>query len=272
MHAAILALSTAVPQHQYSQKEIAGKLIDIFSLDEEKKQKLNKIYQNSAIQKRYSVIGDFHKPRDEWEFWGPLYPQTIPGTSSRNAVYKKEAPLLSLKASQKALEQWGGSLSDISHVISVSCTGMIAPGIEYYLMQKLGLSPSVNRLGINFMGCFGAFKGLSVARAFALENPGHRVLLVCTELCSLHLQADQDGETLVANSLFADGSAAAIIGMNPTHTENPYGRSCAPIQSAWRILSISCPGKRATMAISCDYLRRFQYTLNATSIVSCMPC
>ena len=224
------------------------------------------------VQKRYSVIGDFHKPKEDWQFWGPLYPQTIPGTSSRNAIYKKEAPQLSLDASQKALERWGGSLSEITHVISVSCTGMIAPGIEYYLMQKLGLSPSVNRLGINFMGCFGAFKGLSVARAFALENPSHRVLLVCTELCTLHLQADQDGETLVANSIFADGSAAAIVGMDPTPSERPL----------WEIMrthSIGIENSHNLMSWEASdhgylirYLQQFRYILDATSKVSFKPC
>jgi prepilin-type processing-associated H-X9-DG protein len=62
------------------------------------------------------------------------------------------------------------------------------------------------------MGCFGAFKGLQVASAFAKENPQHRILLVCTELCSLHLQADQSHDTLLANALFADGSAAVVVG------------------------------------------------------------
>lgn len=212
MCTAILSLSTAVPSHLYLQEEVAKKAVAIFGMDEDKAALTKRIYQNSAIHKRHSVIPDFHKERDEWEFWGSDYPNKIPGMSKRNQRYKEEAPKLAEEAARQALERWGGDASQISHLISVSCTGVMAPGIEFHLMQNLGLSPSVNRLGINFMGCFGAFKGLSVAKAFAQEDHRHRILLVCSELCSLHLQADQEGETIMGHSIFADGAAGAIIG------------------------------------------------------------
>ncbi len=221
MSAAILALGTAVPLYSYPQTEIADQFIRILDMDQEKELMVKNIYQHSAIEKRHSVVGDFHKKQDEWGFLGRHYPHTVPGMSERNLIYKQEAPSLAKKSALQALERWGGNLSEITHIISVSCTGAIAPGIEYYLMQELGLSPTVNRLSINFMGCFGAFKGLSVARAFAQENPAHRILVVCTELCSLHVQAHQDYDTLVGNSLFADGSAAAIVGSQPQSTEKP---------------------------------------------------
>lgn len=221
MNPLILALSTAVPPHIYLQEDVAKMAIAIFGLDKAKAELTNRIYLNSAIEKRHSVFDDFLKPREEWEFLGSQYPEIVPGMSGRNIRYKKEAPKLAEQAARQALELWGGDPSKISHIISVSCTGVMAPGIEFHLMQNLGLSPSVNRLGINFMGCFGAIKGLSVARAFAQENPANRILLVCTELCTLHLQADDDGETILGNSLFGDGSAAAIVGSNPNESENP---------------------------------------------------
>lgn len=221
MPPAILALGTAVPPYIYSQEEIADQFIHILDMDQEKQLAVKRIYQHSAIEKRHSILADFQKQREEWDFWGTDYPRTVPGMSERNLLYKQEAPRLAKQAALQALERWGGDLSQITHVISVSCTGAIAPGIEFYLMQEFGLSPTVNRLSINFMGCFGAFKGLSVARAFAQENPDHRILVVCTELCSLHLQASQDSETLVGNSLFADGSAAVIVGNYPKSTEKP---------------------------------------------------
>lgn len=218
---AILSVATAVPPHIFPQNEAVEKFIDILGLNSEKSSTLRKLYQNSAIDQRYSVVEDFKKERSEWLFWGSDYPKTVPGMSQRNEMYKKEAPKLAYEATKKAIERWGGDPSDITHVISVSCTGMVAPGIEFDLTEMLKLNPAVNRLGINFMGCFGAFKGLSVARAFAMENPRHRVLVVCTELCSLHLQSDLDPETIVANSLFADGSAAVVVGQEPSPHEKP---------------------------------------------------
>lgn len=221
MDSFIFAVSGAVPAYAFKQEDIAQKCTEILSIQGEKAEFLNRIYQNSSISHRYSIINDFFKPREEWEFWGSQYPEKVPGMTERNQRYKKEAPLLAEQAARQALEQWGGETSRITHLISISCTGMIAPGIEYYLMQNLGLCPTVNRLGINFMGCFGAFKGLSVAQAFAQANPDARILVVCTELCTLHLQADHNPEIIMANSLFSDGSAAAIIGGNCLSKEKP---------------------------------------------------
>jgi predicted naringenin-chalcone synthase len=219
----ILALGTAVPPYVFSQEEIENKMIEVLcsnaEVTSEKKEQIRKLYQNSAIKKRYSVLPDFLKPRSEWHFWGHDYPSTVPGMSKRNEIYKKEAPKLAREAAEKALLAWGGERAQITHVISVSCTGIVAPGIEFDLVQFLNLKPSVHRFGINFMGCFGAFKGLAIAQAFAQVNPKHRVLLVCTEICSLHLQTQLDSETLTANSLFSDGAAAVIVGSDPQSQE-----------------------------------------------------
>lgn len=221
MHPSILAIATAVPSHFLPQEKIADKIIDALSLPAEKAKTLKQQYLNSAIQTRYSVVPDLTKDRHEWNFWGPQYPKSIPGMSQRNEIYKKEAPKLAHEAATKALKAWNGNPDQISHIISVSCTGVVAPGIEFELMQHLNLKPTAHRLGINFMGCFGAFKGLAVAQSFAKENPKHRILVVCTELCSLHFQAEQTLDNMLANSLFSDGAAAVIVGTNPEPDETP---------------------------------------------------
>lgn len=221
MTASILALSSAVPSNEFLQEEVLQKVIQILSLDGQKAEQLKKLYAGSSIRKRHSVIPDFKQERSKWDFWGSDYPKTVPGMTQRNEVYKKEAPKLAFEAAKKALDTWGGQPSDITHLIFVSCTGMVAPGIEFNLLSSLDLLPSVNRLGINFMGCFGAFKGLSVANAFALQNPHHRVLVVCTELCSLHFQSGLDNDTLTANCIFSDGASAAVVGAKPQLNEKP---------------------------------------------------
>ena len=141
--------------------------------------------------------------------------------SLRNEVYIKEAPRMAHASADKALNLWKGNRQNITHLISVSCTGVIAPGIEFHLLNSLGLSRSTDRLAINFMGCFGAFKALSVAKSIAREDPNNRVLLVCTELCSLHLNFDGKLETIISNAIFSDGSAAAIVGCEPRPEEKP---------------------------------------------------
>jgi predicted naringenin-chalcone synthase len=139
----------------------------------------------------------------------------------RNDYYKQEAPKLAHQAATEALKRWGRAHEEITHIIYVSCTGAVAPGVELLLAQQLGLQPNVRRLGINFMGCFGAFAGLATARAFAASEPEARILVICTELCSLHYQPSERMDQLVANSLFADGAAAVVVGNSLRQNEKP---------------------------------------------------
>lgn len=226
MEAYILALSTAVPSFSYTQEEITNKIIEMLSVDEEKAQLIQKLHSNSAIDKRYAVLEDFKKERSEWNFWGLEFPEKVPGMSKRNDLYKIEAPKLACEAAQKVLKNWKGDPNTITHVIAVSCTGLIAPGIEFEIMQQLNLRLDVQRLSINFMGCFGAFKGLSVARAFAKENANHRILVVCVELSSLHFQVEQTPDNMLANSLFSDGAGAVVVGAKPRTEETPLWKIC----------------------------------------------
>ncbi|NND72823.1 MAG: type III polyketide synthase, partial [Rhodothermales bacterium] len=101
--------------------------------------------------------------------------------------------------------------SDITHVITVSCTGFFAPGLDIELCGRLGLSPHVERVHIGFMGCYAAFNALKTAHAFCQANPGAVVLVVCVELCTLHFQVSDTMEKAVINSLFSDGAAAVIL-------------------------------------------------------------
>lgn len=196
--------------------KIADRLIDLMQLNDEDAWFLKKIYANSEVSKRYSALPDILHPKSDLISSKEV---NFIGMSDRNAIYKKEAPLLAEKAAREAINQWKGKLSDITHVISVPCTGIMTPGIEFILARRLGLAENVSLLGINFMGCYGAIKALKVASKIAKENPKNRILLVSTELCTLHFKTRHDIETLVIQSLFADGSAAVIIGAQPKEKE-----------------------------------------------------
>jgi len=236
MNGHILGISTAVPKHSISQNEALNMALDVFSLEASQQEQMKKVFQNSGIEKRHIVTPELKKDRKEWHFWGQDYPKTIPGMTERNEMYKKESLLLAHEAAEKAIQAWGGDPATLTHVISVSCTGVVIPGIDFLLIDSLGLKRSISRLGINFMGCFGAFKGLEVAQVFAKENSKNRILVVCTELCSLHLQADLSPDTIVANSIFADGAAAVVVGSHPSSKEKPL----------WEIVKSSCFGLEET--------------------------
>lgn len=219
MTAAVLALETEVPKTSLLQEDFVKAAAKSLKLSESQTLFLERITKKSEIKRRHTVVEDFY----EFGLKGASFNfcENTPQTAIRNDIFKKHAPEIATSVCKKALDKWGGDRQSITHVISVSCTGMIAPGIEFLLIKALGLSSCVERLGINFMGCFGAFKGLAIAKALAMENPRHRILLVCTELCSLHFQADTQIDTFISNSLFADGAAAVVIGAQAHLNEKP---------------------------------------------------
>jgi predicted naringenin-chalcone synthase len=216
----ILGLGTAVPQFKHSQTAIAESLVRSLKLSSEQAKKLFHIFKQSDISYRYSVLPDFSEEFIEPVLFNDSLTIAPPCTKQRNTVYKKEASVLAHAAALKSIQNWGGNSQEITHVISVTCTGLSAPGIESSLIDLLHLNRTVRTLGINFMGCFGAFKALAVAHAIANENPKNRVLVVCTELCTLHLQATCTIENFVSNAIFADGAAAVIVGKIAEKKEN----------------------------------------------------
>src|SRR5205085_4734747 len=104
----------------------------------------------------------------------------------------------------------GISPQQITHLITVSCTGFAAPGVDVQLLSSLGLPNETQRIHVGFMGCHGAINGLRAAHALAaLPSTGH-VLLCAVELCSLHYRFQWDPERMLGNVLFADGAAALV--------------------------------------------------------------
>ncbi|MET4063200.1 alkylresorcinol/alkylpyrone synthase [Frigoribacterium sp. PvP120] len=142
-----------------------------------------------------------------------------PTTGTRNDVYVAESPDLFARAAEEALAGAAGiTAADVTHVVTVSCTGFFAPGPDYLLVRRLGLPATTRRLHIGFMGCYGAFPALRSARDTCLADPDAVVLVVCAELCTLHLRSSDDPDAIIASSVFADGAAAAVVTARPAPT------------------------------------------------------
>jgi predicted naringenin-chalcone synthase len=133
-----------------------------------------------------------------------------PTTGQRNRMYAAEAMRLAVEAAQPAVAEAGYDANSITHLVTVSCTGFVSPGIDLALIHGLGLRPTIERTHVGFMGCHGALNGLRVANAYASANATARVLLCAVELCSLHYHYGDEPEKVVANALFADGAAAVV--------------------------------------------------------------
>jgi len=137
----------------------------------------------------------------------------FPDTAARMRKFEAWAPGLAVEAAKKLLD--GEDRSRITHVIVTSCTGLSAPGIDLALVEQCGLSPSVERTMVGFMGCYAAINALKLARHIVRSQPDARVLAVNLELCSLHLHETADMEEILSFLLFADGCAAALISAEP---------------------------------------------------------
>ena len=146
----------------------------------------------------------------------PFYPpgETGPTTGARSRMYARHAGPLAARAAAAALDDAGVEPGRVSQVVTVSCTGFVAPGIDAHLIEALNLPRSVGRTHVGFMGCHGAMNGLRVAGALCAADPAAAVLVTAVELCSLHHQYTPDpaadAGTVIANALFADGAAAAV--------------------------------------------------------------
>jgi predicted naringenin-chalcone synthase/acyl-CoA synthetase (AMP-forming)/AMP-acid ligase II len=214
----ILGIGCAVPGIGSPQSSIMEVMVHQmgFHNDGAKERMFTKIGQGAGIDRRYSVL-----PSAESIYFGRTGLGNNEPIETRQEIFKREAPLLSLEAARRCLKSWGGCADDITHVIGVTCTGVLVPGLEFHILQGLGLRRNTQRMAVTFMGCFGALSGMKAARAFAAESPRHRVLLVCTELCSLHMQLDDRADNLVGSALFSDGSAAMLVGQSLRGREHP---------------------------------------------------
>ncbi|MFD5215240.1 type III polyketide synthase [Microbacterium sp. NPDC058345] len=135
-----------------------------------------------------------------------------PGTKARNEVYIREADRLFVEVARRALEADPDlTAADVTHVVTVSCTGFHAPGPDYEIVRGLGMSDAVERYHLGFMGCYAAMPALRAARQFCLADPEAVVLVVSVELCTLHLRSSDDPDTIIASSLFSDGAAAGLV-------------------------------------------------------------
>ena len=144
-----------------------------------------------------------------------------PGTAERMALWSRTARSLAVRAASEALARAGIDASRITHVITASCTGFESPGIDAHLIETLGLPRTCRRLNVGFMGCHAAVNALAAARDSVLADAGATALVCCAEVSSAHFHRSSRLDQLVANTLFADGAAAAVVSAEPAPADAP---------------------------------------------------
>jgi alpha-pyrone synthase len=209
---AIAAIGTANPAFKNHQANTAELISAGLDLKPAEKRLLKSVYKATGIEYRYSVLGDYCKQAGDFEFFPNDSQQPFPSTAERMRIYKENALKLALESINNCLSQLPHfDKTTITHLITVSCTGMYAPGMDIEIVQQLHLPSTTNRTAINFMGCYGAFNGLKVANAICQSDPNANVLVVCVELCTIHFQKKMSMDNIISNAIFSDGAAAVLI-------------------------------------------------------------
>jgi predicted naringenin-chalcone synthase len=210
----ISAIATAVPDGKISQGQAAIQAALACGNTPKQAALVGHLFKRAGISRRSASIYDSNipgaPPSTFFHYYDPDKPHG-PSTSDRMSRYQKDSELLAGEAGRSVLRNAEISPSQFTHIVTVSCTGFAAPGFDLALVDSLGLTKSINRTHLGFMGCHGALNGLRVARAFVEADPNNIVLLCAVELCSLHFQYDWEPNSIVANSLFADGAAALVV-------------------------------------------------------------
>jgi len=205
-------LGTALPEFCISMADAAAEASAVEAFSDSESMRLQKLYKLTTVEQRYSVLLEAPEGVAERQsfFQKNGHATVSPGTAARMERYAAKALPLAQQAAVEALERAGLGPAEITHLITVSCSGFCAPGVDAGLIETLPLSPTTERTHVGFMGCHGALNGLRVAKAIGESQADARILLVAVELCSLHYQYGWDLERQLANALFADGAAAAV--------------------------------------------------------------
>lgn len=228
----ITALGSAVPELRISQSAAYEATHQFCCDSDDHRQVMKLIYEGAGVVERCTVALNepvldgsaahgFFKERIDPDDRGPT-------TAERMDRYEEYALDLAVQSCESALSQANQDVSEITHLITVSCTGFHAPGVDIGLIQRLKLPASTLRTNVGFMGCHGSFNALRVANAFVDANPKAVVLVCSIELCSVHHHYGWSTEKVVANALFSDGSGAIIC--------RHASAESAPAKEAYRLV------------------------------------
>ncbi|MGE5395270.1 MAG: type III polyketide synthase [Candidatus Saccharibacteria bacterium] len=205
----IVSIGTAVPDYQTSQDTILNFMHKEYG-DATASRKLNILFHQSAIESRHSVVPDFSDTDERRLF--PLSHE-LPHVSDRMDVYRKQSLPLAVKAVEAACKNIHSTVAQlgITHLITVTCTGIYAPGLDIELLQELKLPQDTFRTALNFLGCNAVFPAIKIADSIVKSHVDAKVLIVSVELCTLHFRAKNDSDNLLSNTIFGDGAAALIM-------------------------------------------------------------
>lgn len=164
---AILGIGTAVPAYPLKQSEVVLRLAQALERYPDSARWAKRLFKQCGVETRYTCEPGLLAPVSSCRYLPDTEPGLIPSTAERMAVYKRESVPLARQAAGQALADSGLSASDITHLITVSCTGQFLPGLDASLVKELGLSREVSRIPLQFIGCAAGLRAVCLAREIA---------------------------------------------------------------------------------------------------------
>jgi len=225
-----LANISSISTYKANNKVLPNEMIDFISRVYNERDVIRKysfMVKDNSISHKNSVLPDFNINCLNPVLFTNENPN--PDTESRMKIFNKYSIEIAKEIAQKTLSDAKLLPNQITHIISVSCTGLSAPGLETQLVEELNLNTKTKRYSINFMGCYAAFHALRLANLIAESNTSANVLIVSIELCSLHFRKDVADDNLLSTYLFSDGAAACIVSNNTDRRNNYF--SCLDFES-----------------------------------------
>jgi alkylresorcinol/alkylpyrone synthase len=195
----IAATATAVPPYTVARDELKVYVQKVFPLDGARLNALMSVVDNSQVECRYCI-----HPVEYTVQSRPL--------AQISLEYQEHSRWLGRKVAEECLARVGLKPTEIDLLVTVSCTGVMIPSLDAYLINDMGFRSDVRRLPITELGCAAGAAGVSRAWEFLRGFPDCNVLLIAVELPSLTFQRNNLSQpNLISSILFGDGAAAGVI-------------------------------------------------------------
>jgi len=200
MSVKITAVAKQLPQYSRTTEEIVPFVKSWMSGQESRFQrKVVKIFEGAGVDKRYSIMD-------------PLEVFTEHSFEKRNDIYSREVIKLGEKCLSKALIKANWKPRDIDFIITVSCTGIMIPSVDAYLINSMNMKQDIVRLPVTEMGCAAGISGIIYAKNFLKANPGKRAAVIALEAPTATFQLEDFSMTnIVSAAIFGDGAACVLL-------------------------------------------------------------
>jgi predicted naringenin-chalcone synthase len=200
MSVKIVSVAKQLPQYSRTTQEILP-FLDAWLIDQDERfiKKVKKIFEGASVDKRYSIMD-------------PVEVFTKTSFQERNDIYIREVIDLGEKVLEKTLQKANWKPKDLDYIITVSCTGIMIPSLDAYLINKLNLKQDIIRLPVTEMGCAAGVSGIIYAKNFLKANPGKRVAVIAVESPTATFQLDDFSmANIVSAAIFGDGAACVLL-------------------------------------------------------------